>query len=493
LRLAIVLKDDLAAAHCDLAAVLVRLGEDREALAVCRRAVQLAPRLATGQRLLGGLLETDGDLEGAAECFRRAAAEAPETAAGRLDLIRALLVEGNFRQAEEDLRRAISLDQGSDELHAVLGEVLAKEGRFDKAIEACDRALSLNPLRVPAHLTAALARKCTEADRPRLARMRSILRDTSLGDADRMFLHFAIGKLLDDLGEYRKAIRHFDLANKIRGQSTLFDRSALAQGVNRLIGRFTSSFFAANRAFGLQDETPLLIVGMPRSGTTLIEQIVSRHPQIAAGGELFFWVNRADARGQAEANNLTPKSGRDLAAEYLAMLRRIGPFSARVTDKQTFNFLQLGLICLVLPSARIIHCRRHPIDTCLSIYFTHFNAQIPFISDKADLAFAYQQYRRIMDHWSKVLPSDRFMEIDYEKLVAEREAVTRRLIAFCGLDWHDACLQPECNERPVNTASLWQVRQPVFSTSIERWRRYEPWIGELRQLLPLAGEGGVGS
>jgi hypothetical protein len=223
---------------------------------------------------------------------------------------------------------------------------------------------------------------------------------------------------------------------------------------------------------------------MPRSGTTLVEQILSSHPQIAGGGELVFWTRRAASWGVSSATYLTPASARDLAADYLAMLRRIGPSAARVTDKVPFNLFQLGLIHLLLPNARIIHCRRHPIDTCLSMYFTNFKEKFEFVSDKGDLAFAYRQYARLMDHWRAVLPSDRFVEVDYEILIADRQTLTRRLIAFTGLDWHDACLAPERNKRTVITSSFWQVRQPVYVTSIARWRNYEPWLGELRQLLP---------
>jgi tetratricopeptide (TPR) repeat protein len=493
LRVAITLQDDLAAAHCDMAAALDGLGQDREAIGACRRALRLAPQLTEAHRMLGELLEAAGDMEQSAECFRRAASCAPDTTAGRLDLVRALLIEGDFREAEVQLREAIALDPSSDELQKVLGEVLAKEGRFDEAIAACDRALDLNPLQVPAYLTAVRVRKCTEADRPRLARMLAALRNPSAGDEHRLFLHFAIGKLLDDLGEYREAMQHFDMGNRIRARTVRFDQAALAEVIDRLIGRFTPAFFADNAGFGLEDETPLFIVGMPRSGTTLVEQIVSSHPEIAAGEELFFWSNRAARRGIAEARTLTAEAGHALAAEYIAMLRRIGPSAARVTDKQTFNFQQLGLIHLLLPKARIIHCRRHPIDTCLSMYFTYFKGRIPFISDKADLAFAYRQYERIMAHWRAVLPADRFLEVDYEELVADRERVTRQMIAFAGPEWHDACLKPERNERAVTTASVWQARQPVFATSVERWRRYEPWIGEFRQLLPATAVPGLES
>jgi tetratricopeptide (TPR) repeat protein len=493
LRLAVTLKDDAAPVHRDLAVVLAAAGQNREAVAACRRAVALAPESAEGHRLLGELLETAGELNEAAQCSRRAAASTRDAAAGRLDLARAAVLEGDLSVAETCLRQAIAHDKNSDQLHKALGDVLAKRGRFDEAIEACDRALDANPLYAPAHLTAVRVRKCTEADRPRLQRMLAALRDASIDDATRLFLHFAIGKLLDDLGEHREAIKHFDTANSIRRRNLRFDRVGLNEVIDRLIGRFTSAFFAANRSFGLVDETPLLIVGMPRSGTTLVEQIVSAHPAVAAGEELFFWSNRASSRGVAEATALTAEAARDLAAEYISLLRRIGPSALRVTDKQPFNFQQLGLIHSLLPGARIIHCRRHPIDTCLSMYFTYFKGRVPFVSDRADLAFAYQQYARIMQHWRSVLPPDRFLEVDYEKLVADREAVTRRLIGFCGLDWHDACLQPESNERTVTTASLWQARQPVFASSVERWRRYEPWLGELRQLLPPADAVGPSS
>jgi hypothetical protein len=188
--------------------------------------------------------------------------------------------------------------------------------------------------------------------------------------------------------------------------------------------------------------------------------------------------------GIAEASYLTAEAGHGLAREYLALLRRIGPQAARVTDKAPFNHIRLGLIHLLLPQARIIHCRRHPVDTCLSMYFTYFSQRMDFAWAKADLAFAYRQYARLMDHWRAVLPRESFLEVDYEDLIADREAVTRHLIAFTGLDWRDACLSPERNERTVNTASLWQARQTVYATSVARWRRYEPWLGELRELLP---------
>ncbi|MGA9869464.1 MAG: sulfotransferase, partial [Acetobacteraceae bacterium] len=288
----------------------------------------------------------------------------------------------------------------------------------------------------------------------------------------------------DDFHEYAEAMRHFDAANLIRNRSIKFDRAALAAWADRLIERFTPDLFDRFAEFQTADETPLLIVGMPRSGTTLVEQIVTSHPAIAAGDELPFWTRYGTAWDGADGDGFTADAARKTAAAYLAILRAIGPSAARVTDKLPFNFRRLGLLHMLLPGARIIHCRRNPIDTCLSIYSIPFKAKMDFVGSKANLAFSYQQYTRLMDHWRAVLPPDRFLEVEYERLISDREAETRRLIAFTGLEWDDACLRPERNERTVKTASAWQARQPVYASSVERWRHYEPWLGELRELLP---------
>jgi hypothetical protein len=179
---------------------------------------------------------------------------------------------------------------------------------------------------------------------------------------------------------------------------------------------------------------------------------------------------------------MTPANAPSLALDYLTLLRGIAPAALRVTDKNPFNFLYIGFIHLALPQARFIHCRRDPVDTCLSIYFTRFAMPQPFAYDRGDLVFYYQQYQRLMAHWRTVLPPGRLLEIDYETLIAERERETRRMIDFCGLEWDDECLTPERNQRVVRTASLWQARQPVYPGSVGRWRRYEPWLGALGEL-----------
>ncbi len=220
---------------------------------------------------------------------------------------------------------------------------------------------------------------------------------------------------------------------------------------------------------------------MPRSGTTLVEQIVSMHPEVGAGGELHFWNQRGAEwhRSGADEDAFLAKA----AADYLGVLRAIAPTAARVTDKMPFNFLWAGLIHVAFPRAVFIHCRRAAIDTALSIHQTHFHPSMPFPTGGAELVAYFRGYQRLIDHWRSVLPADRFIEVDYEDLTRAPEPVIRRIIAACGLAWHDSCLRPESNPRAVNTPSKWQARQPIYRTSVARWRHYEPWLGPLRRLV----------
>jgi LPS sulfotransferase NodH len=234
--------------------------------------------------------------------------------------------------------------------------------------------------------------------------------------------------------------------------------------------------------------TPVLILGMPRSGTTLVEQIISMHPEVAAGGELQFWPEHgpawlsAGADGNEKPFVLSEFLGQ-AATDYLGVLRAIGLKAARVTDKMPFNFLWAGLIQVAFPRATIIHCRRDAIDTALSIHQTHFHPSLAFPTGGAELVAYFRTYERLMNHWRSVLAADRFLEVDYEELTCAPDPVIRRIIAACGLRWNAACLRPELNSRAVKTPSKWQARQPIYRPSVARWRRYEPWLGPMRALV----------
>jgi hypothetical protein len=225
----------------------------------------------------------------------------------------------------------------------------------------------------------------------------------------------------------------------------------------------------------------LFIVGMIRSGTSLMEQIVSSHPDVAGAGELSFWHDHEqDCWG---ADGLPdPERLQQISGMFVELIQSKAPQARRVTDKLPHNFALIGEIASALPEARFIHCRRSPADNCLSVYTTAYQRPPVFAHDRANIAFAYREYARMMDHWRAVLPADRLLEVSYEEMVQDREAVVRRVIEFIGLPWHEACLRHEENQRAVRTPSLWQVRQPIYTTSMQRWRRFEEWIPEFVEL-----------
>ena len=483
LRRSIALRPTSARTHHILGLALEQTGDLEAALASHRRAIELAPQLAEAHGRVADLLLGTGKRSEAAAVYERAAAAAPDTTFGRLCAAKALAIHDRTKEAEERLRDLIARDPASAEAHLVLGHVLIEAGRFEDAAANFERSLALAPGQASAHHGLVSSRRLTEAERPWVTRILSRLERGDVAERHRMMLHFAAGKGLDDLRDYAAAIQHFDAANRIRRRIAPFDRQVFERLVSRLIGRFTREFFACNTAMGQGDETPVLVLGMPRSGTTLIERIVSSHPSVGGGGELGFWNEHAPRWIDASTKRLS--GGADqLRGDYLRLLRSIGPEALRVTDKMPFNFLWVGLVHLLFPRARIVHCKRNPVDTCLSIYSTQFAQNWGFASDRKDLASYYRQYLRLMDHWRAVLPSDRLLDVVYEDTTAAPEDTARRLVAFCGLEWDAACLQPERNADVVRTASKWQARQPIYRSSVERWRNYEPWIGELRDLLP---------
>ncbi len=480
LRRAVTLQPDAAETLHALGQVLDALGLTRDAILAYQRAVALQPSRTAALVRLSELHLAAGNRAAAETGFRTAAAAQPGTDAGRVNAARAALLAGAYAEAEALLREVLAHDPGNAEAHATLGKVLANTGQLAEAAAEYETAAMRDCNLAVAWYGCASNRKFTAADRPVIARIQASVQRPDLLPDHRMALHLALGKVHDDLGEPAAAVPHFEAANRIDYASRKLDRAAHARRFDQIIAASPPEFLDRRPDFALADETPLLIVGMPRSGTTLVEQILSSHPEIAAGGELTYW---ADTGRVALGNDESTDTAHRLAGEYLALLRGIAPDAARVTDKLPFNYERLGLIRQMLPRAFVVHCRRHPVDTCWSIFTTYFRSRL---ADRGDLVFCYREYERLMAHWRRVLPDDRFIEIDYESLVADPEPVTRRLLAFCGLAWHEACLAPHRNRRPVTTASLWQARQPIYRHSVARWRRYEPWLGELRALLPDA-------
>jgi tetratricopeptide (TPR) repeat protein len=487
-------------AYFRLGIALEKLGNIGAAIAAYDRATGLLPSLTEAWFRAGALAYTLGHRDKAIGSFRRAAASGGKNSFGRLGEARALLIENRNQEAEQVLRQTLVADPTNAMAYELLGNLLSEFGRFEEARACFERAISLAPLLAGSYYDLIRCRPVTSHDDGLLQGMEVALATPGLESPQRLRLHLAIGKAAEDLGDYALAMQHFDAADAVRRSFGPFDSAAFSIEIDRLIARCTREFVALADELGSRDATPVLIVGMPRSGTTLVEQIVSMHPEVMAGGELHFWNQRgAEWHRSCSAGNetlLVPTENlvsenpfseflAKAAADYLGVLRAIAPTAARVTDKMPFNFLWAGLIHVAFPRAIIIHCRRDAVDTALSIHQTHFHPTLAFPTGGAELVAYFRSYQRLIDHWRSVLPADRFIEVDYEDLTRAPEPVIRRIIAACGLAWHEACLRPESNPRAVNTPSKWQARQPIYRTSVARWRRYEPWLGPLRALVDV--------
>ncbi len=470
-------------AYLRLGIALEKQGDIAGAIVAYDHATELLPSLTEAWYRAGALVYTLGHRDEAIGCFRRAAATGGKTSFGRLGKARALLTEERNEEAELVLRKTLAADPQNAMAHDLLGNLLSEFGRFDEARACFERAIAIAPLLAGSYYDLVRSRRVTNDDNGLMQQMEAALATPGLEVAQRLRLHLAIGKAADDLGDYALAMQHFDAADAVRRSSLEFDSAAFSIEIDRLIARCTPELMARATELGSSDATPVLILGMPRSGTTLVEQIVSMHPEVGAGGEMNFWNERGAAWHRLGADANETEFLAEAAADYLGVLRAIAPKAARVTDKMPFNFLWAGLIHLAFPRATIIHCRRAAVDTALSIHQTHFHPTLAFPTGGAELVAYFRDYQRITDHWRSVLPADRFLEVDYENLTSEPEPVIRRIIAACGLTWNDACLRPESNPRAVNTPSKWQARQPIYRTSVARWRRYEPWLGPLRELV----------
>jgi tetratricopeptide (TPR) repeat protein len=484
LAVAIRLNPGFASAHLALAQVYDVLGAETKAMASYQAVVALRPALGAAQLRLGDLYLARGLRVEAATAFRAAASASAGTLTAQLAEARALEALDAFDEALAAMRAVVEAHPGSAIAHGMLGRLLSRSGRLAEAVAHHERAVELSPDLIGALLGLAINRKFTKNDDQLIARLAAALERPNLTASHRQTLCFALGKVHDDTGDYEAAMGYFEAGNRFRARAGGLDRDALVRRIARVLEATPPGYRDRQPNPGVEDATPILIVGMPRSGSTLVEQILSSHPDVAAGGELEFWGVRYTLGEDVCGPTSTAHSTRRLADEYLARLRALAPDAKRITDKALSNFMRLGIIHRVFPNATLIHCRRHPIDTALSIFTTNFGANLDFAASRGDLVFFFRQYQRVMAHWRKILPPDRLVEVDYEALVADPEPQARRLISACGLEWNDACLAPHRNTRKIATASVWQARQPIYRTSVERWRRYEPWLGELRKLAP---------
>lgn len=483
---AIGLQPNFAAAHHNLGKTRQLEGRDGDAAKSFARAAALAPTL-DNLMALGHMLLTLCDYEGAADCAKKCVEFHPNSPAAHLLYCGALTEQGELLEAERYLHRAIELDP---EYKEALQTAIRQRplGFIDEANENLRRALDQNPRLVSAFDALMQNQKATEPDRRLIESMRSVLDQGGLSETELVSLHYGLGKGLEDLKEFEAAMSHYNHANRlthrIKFGDVLFDETRYQDHVSRLIDCFSSK--PHGPITPESSDLPVLIIGMMRSGTSLVEQVLSSHADVVGAGEQLFWTGNWSRALPSGSESLQWTEVERLGAEYVERLRTFGPTSKRMCDKMPGNYMFAGLIQLALPNARFIHIRRNPVDTCLSIWATPNHMPHEGGNDKGNIVFVYKQYLRLMEHWRKTLPPDRLLDVDYEALVTEQERVIRSMVTFCGLEWDDACLSPHKNKRIVATPSAWQVRQPFYGSSVSKWRHFEPWLGEFQELTQLA-------
>jgi Flp pilus assembly protein TadD len=430
---------------------------------------------------LGQCYVSLGNFEAAISAFEQAVKLDPGSARTRLYLGYALTARNEILTAEASLQRAIELEPKLAPAHDLLAFVLPKLGRFEEARAHARTALDLEPSNIAYGFRFVYAGRVEDSDRVIVDHFAHLESRESLTEKDRIRLEFAAGKAMEDLGEYRDSAFHYVAANglalnEMARTGKRFDAAEHGREVDYIVEGFRGAECFRPSSRGSSSELPTFIVGMMRSGTTLVEQILSAHPDVGGAGEVSFWLEAGPLAHQAVTRNAGNGEPQRIAEQYLRLLESRCPGMARVCDKLPQNYMNLGSIHSILPEARIIHCRRDPRDVCISLFTTPFGIPPPFAYSADHIASAYREYQKLVRHWRTVLPTDRFLEVDYEELVTRREDTTRNMIAFMGLEWNDACLFPERNSRLVETPSQWQVRQPVYGSSIGRWKRFAEWM-----------------
>jgi tetratricopeptide (TPR) repeat protein len=473
-----------AVARNNLGAALCKLGRYQEAEDQFRRAVGAKESFADAHGNLGAVLQWQGRYAESESQLRRALKLKPTYLDAQITLGRTLVLLGRMGEARTCFDKALKLAPRNVFALVGAGQIAAAEGRLDEAENIYKRAIEVDQRTSGAWAGLAGLRKMTAADGSWLEGAESAA--TDLPPLEEANMRYAIGKYYDDIGDYGRAFRSFQRANQL--QKTLaqpYDRAGHARFVDDLIARYTRDALTAPQAGAADSGRPVLVVGMMRSGTSLVEQIIASHPAAVGAGELEFWRTAVGKHETALRRELVREPlARKLAGAYLRELETHSKDALRVVDKATVNSDFLGIIHSVFPNARMIYLQRDPVDTCLSCFFQQFSPAVDFAMDLGDLAHYYGEHRRLMAHWRSALPPGTLLEVPYAELITDQEAWTRRIVEFIGLEWNERCLDFHKTDRTVLTASFWQVRQPIYKTSLGRWRHYEKFIGPL---LPLRG------
>lgn len=529
-RKAVMLRPGFANAHLFLANTLARMGADTEAEAGYFKVLELEPDFVQAMAGLGTFYVNTGRFSEAEIWLRRALAAQPKDAEILVVLGQSLISQGKDAEAIHVLDAAVEADPGSYKANYVLGNILTKSGRYDNALCCYRKAASIRPddeyaIGAQAHvferrgeldkafsllepyiksgsvhvgIVMPFAELSMQMENPKeaIGLLEQILLQNVLDLQTSSEIHYKLGKLLDNAEEYDRSFGHYKKANEITCKlvTQIQDLDAIDNQAERIASRVDNcgrEFWKTVQKSGNESLRPIFIVGMPRSGTTLLEQILASHPDVYGAGELMAIEEIARSLSAGNQYQLSYPMGLaevsrqslgQCAARYLRQLDEFSSTAQRVVDKCPHNFMHLGLISTLFPKAHIIHIEREPLDTCTSIYFQLFTPQHAYACDLSRLAKYYGIYRKLMAHWNEVLDIP-VLNIQYEQLVAEPERVTHSLVEFCDLEWHDGCLEFYATKRDVNTPSYGQVRQPIYNKSVCRWKHYKAHLHPLIDTL----------
>lgn len=457
-------------------------GNSDDAVSLITQVLALTPRNADAHNNLGEALRHLERLDEAEAAYRRALELNPNSAEAHSNLGNALRELDRTDEAEASYRRALSLKPNADKIHTNLGILLRERGDFVAAEESFRRAVEINPRHTAAHEHLSRFHRAAPGD-PLIGTLRDVLNAPDLSADEKRYANFALAKYFFDIGEDNAAFSHLEDAHRARAAALGHEyHPALDQRqLREMCDLFPREFFRARRAAPLHSTPkPIFVVGMPRSGTSLVEQILATHSAVAGAGELPTLRRLAEELGDlaGAAPHLTEDRCETLRARYLSHLRKIAPNSPMVVDKMPHNFETLWLAARLFPEAPIIHCARDPLDTCLSCYVTDFTVGHSYTDDLQSLGKHYRYYQALMAHWEAVLPR-KPLRLAYEDLVADPETAIKAMLAYCGLSFEDDCEMFYRTERPIRTASAQQVRKPIYTSSVGRWKRYTKYIQPL--------------